>query len=368
MARARRGSGSIRQRPDGRWEIREFRDGRSVSFYGETLSAARAKSAAAKRQGRSASGGTLADWLAEYLTGEQGRLRPQTWAGYETKLRVHVLPHLGHVRLTQLHERHFVGLAATITRPTGPLSETSAHHVITILGTALRAAQSRGLVSRVPAYKAPRMRHRPKHTLSREEAGRVIEVAQGHPLGAAYILALTIGARSGEIRALRWKDLDLVAGTVTIVSSVVIGYSKGQEIDDPKTAAARRTVRIPPVAVEALKALPAEGELVFGGDRPLRAHRFLRAGIFEAAGLPPMPFHDLRHTAATHMLEDGVPAHVVAKVLGHAHVGVTLGIYAHVTPAMLSSATEAMAARYPIRVVGKELGQDESLDQKIVGK
>jgi len=65
------------------------------------------------------------------------------------------------------------------------------------------------------------------------------------------------------------------------------------------------------------------------------------------AGLPPMPFHDVRHTAATHMLKDGIPPHVVARVLGHANVG--LSIYARVTGATSDAAALAMDVRYSRR-------------------
>jgi integrase len=68
--------------------------------------------------------------------------------------------------------------------------------------------------------------------------------------------------------------------------------------------------------------------------------------LLAEAGLTPMPFHDLHHTAATHMPEDGIPPRVVARVLGHANVEVTLGIHAHVTGAMTDAAPIAMDARY----------------------
>jgi integrase len=112
---------------------------------------------------------------------------------------------------------------------------------------------------------------------------------------------------------------------------------------------------MPDVAAEALRRTPVRGILVFPSIRsggPMLSSALLRQQfrpLLAKAGPPPMPFHDLRHTAATHMLEDGIPPHVVARVLGHANVGVTLGMYEHVTGAMTDAAALAMDARYSTR-------------------
>ena len=204
-------------------------------------------------------------------------------------IRLHLVPHLGHLRLADRREEHLTQLYRRLARPSGPLGETMVHHVHTVLGTGLEAAVRRGAIPRNAAR-----------------------------------------------------------ATVTVTGNLVVGYSGGAERDDPKTAAARRTVRIPEVAAAALRATPRRGILVFPSARsegPMLASTLLRQHfrpLLAKAGLPPMPFHDLRHTAATHVLEDGVPPHVVARVLGHANVGVTLGIYAHVTGAMTDAAALAM--------------------------
>jgi integrase len=147
----------------------------------------------------------------------------------------------------------------------------------------------------------------------------------------------------------------IVILAVTVSGNLVVGYSGGVERDDPKTASARRTVRLPEVAAAALRRTTRTGILVFPSARgggPMLASTLLRQHfrpLLAKAGLPSMPFHDLRHTAATHMLEDGIPPHVVARVPGHANVGVTMGIDAHVTAAMTDAAAMAMDLRYSSR-------------------
>jgi site-specific recombinase XerD len=122
------------------------------------------------------------------------------------------------------------------------------------------------------------------------------------------------------------------------------------------------------VAVEALGRTRREGVLVFVSEaaKPLEAGSlggwYFRP-ILAGAALAPMPV-DIRQTAATYMLEDGMLAHVVARVLGHANAVVTLAIYAHVTAAMTEAAVAAMDARYPVRGTWK--GTVRALRPKLV--
>jgi integrase len=73
--------------------------------------------------------------------------------------------------------------------------------------------------------------------------------------------------------------------------------------------------------------------------------------LLRRAGLPPMPFHHLRHTAITHMIEDGVPLLAVSQMVGHANVATTMQLYGHLTPRMTDKAVAAMNARYPTRTL-----------------
>lgn len=166
--------------------------------------------------------------------------------------------------------------------------------------------------------------------------------------------------RRGEALGLRWCDLDLAAGRAS-VAQTVIAINHQVTIGSPKTAAGRRTVALDAGTVAALRdhrkraaterLLMGEGftdhGLVFcrpdGG--PLHPARFSRTFTEQAerAGLQPIRLHDLRHTWATLALSAGVHPRVAQERLGHATIGITLGIYSHVTEGMQADAAALVA-------------------------
>jgi integrase len=177
-----------------------------------------------------------------------------------------------------------------------------------------------------------------------------------------YVVALTAGLRLGELLALRWRDVDLQAGMLQVRGTLQRAGSD-LVVAEPKTAHSRRQVALATTAVEALRrhrvtqaeerlrlgAAWQDLDLVFsseaGGyidESRLRRNSFWP--LLERAGLPRIRFHDLRHTAATLMLRRGVHPKIVAEMLGHAQVSVTLDLYSHVTPTMQREAAEAMDA------------------------
>ncbi len=153
--------------------------------------------------------------------------------------------------------------------------------------------------------------------------------------------------------ALRWSDVDLGAGTVTVTGTL---DRKVRQRTDPKTNKSRRTV---PLTAQAMGALQVhqvrqdlEGtrgsdDLVFTSargtalyDSNIREHWHR---VSANLGLPSMPWHNLRHSAATIMLAQGVPIEVVSRLFGHASIRITADIYGHVSPETNRQAAEAMA-------------------------
>jgi len=329
-------------------------------FYGKTHKEAKARAeswqkkaaAAPPRALRPSVQLTLAEWLAEWLTATRDQLKPQTWSRYESLARLQLVPVLGGVKLTALHADHIRRLHVALAE--AGLSRTTQHHAHVVLGTALQAATDRGLIAVNPvrAVRAPRMAVREKTILTREEAQRLLRTARGDPYYPLYVLALTTGMRVGELLALRWRDVDLERATLTVNGTVVQTLDGGLAIQEPKTKNARRQVQLSGIAAAALRAIEGRDGLVFpapdGGLMTANAllNRHFRQLVRKAGCLPSATLHDLRHTCATHLLEDGVPAHVVSRMLGHASVAITLSIYAHVTPRLLDAARTAMDARY----------------------
>ena len=186
--------------------------------------------------------------------------------------------------------------------------------------------------------------------------------AQDDRLEALYVLALTTGLRQGELLALRWNGVDLDEGSVQVRGSLQ-RTQDGLIILEPKTAGSRRKVSLTKTAVQALRfhrtrqskerlALGPEWDdrdLVFANavGRPIEVGNLIRRSfvpLLERANLPRIRFHDLRHTAATLLLGQGVHAKIVADMLGHTRISTTLDLYSHVTPTMQREATEALEA------------------------
>jgi integrase len=212
---------------------------------------------------------------------------------------------------------------------------------------------------------APQMHRQEMKVWTARQTRTFLTAVSGVRLAALYTLALSTGMRQGELFGLRWKDVDLSGAKLSVVTAVQRSHSAGTRLAHPKTASGRRTIALTTLgsfnAVEALRSHRVrQGEerqawgaewkdmdLVFtdtlGG--PLRGNNLERrhfGPLMRVAGVPRIRFHDLRHTAATLMIAAGVPVKVVSEMLGHADVGTTLRIYAHVLPNMRRDAADVL--------------------------
>ncbi len=195
----------------------------------------------------------------------------------------------------------------------------------------------------------PRQTKREIVPLSREQVRALLDAAEGDPLEAFYVLAVTTGMRNGELLALQWQDANLEARTLRVRRSLFNGV-----VSPPKTAAGNRTIRLSGMAVASLKehrlaaARERISEWVFSTSKgtPISVHNVHNRSwkpLLRRAGLPATTrMHDLRHTCATLLLSRGVTVKVVSEMLGHASVSITLDTYSHVLPDMQESAARAM--------------------------
>jgi integrase len=170
-----------------------------------------------------------------------------------------------------------------------------------------------------------------------------------------------MGMRRGELLGLRWRDLDLDAGRAQIVQTLIEG-SGAPRLSTPKTDHGRRSVALDPATVAALRAHRKgqaaeqlavgpgyeDNGLVFSREdgAPIWPRTFSRTfdRHVQAAELPSIRLHDLRHTHATLALQAGVHPKVVSERLGHANIGITLDTYSHAVPAMQEDAAARVAA------------------------
>ena len=288
-------------------------------------------------------------------------VRPWTFEGYEVHVRRHVKPLLGHIPLDKVEPLHIQTLMNRKLRE--GLSPKSIRYLRGTLRTALSQAQRWGLVARNSAalVDGPRVERYEIRPFTPEEARTFLMNVKGHRLEALYSVALTLGLRQGEALGLRWQDVDLQLGYLRVEKQLQRIEGKFQLVE-PKTAKSRRTIVMPPSITAALRThrelqaaeLRRQGgernplDLIFtredGGplDGTVVSHQFHR--LLDLAHLEQRRFHDLRHSCATLLLAQGVPARVVMEILGHSQIALTMNTYAHVIPELRRNAAERMEA------------------------
>lgn len=189
---------------------------------------------------------------------------------------------------------------------------------------------------------------------STDEIRKLLTGTKTDRLYSMYLLAITTGMRQGELFGLQWDDIDWKAKTITI-SRQAKDYRGRVELKAPKTAAGIRTISVAPQAMEALSARRRlsvkEKNLaspqVFCTPKGCIIRRTTWGKrtwkpLLEGLGIPHRGAHHLRHTAATMMLSNGVPPHIVAGVLGHETAETVMSIYAHFISRDSSLAAAAM--------------------------
>ena len=307
----------------------------------------------------------LDHYLKEWLAHTRGRVRATTYQGYEYLIRVHAVPALGQVRLSELSPLHFQRLYSSLLDPERHLSAGTVLNLHLVLTQALGQAVRWGICSSNPVKGAqpPRPVRPEPVVVDRALAGRIVEALRGSVIEAPGMLAISTGMRRGEILGLRWADLgpDLQHAQVRRTLHTT---GRGLQFSEPKTRRSRRAVALPEFvrpflerarSEQALRRsrMPAWQDLDLVIDRgdgaPLNPDTLSsRWRLFlKRSGLPHVRFHDLRHAHATLMLLQGVHPKVVSERLGHASVGITLDLYSHVLPSMQQDAVRAFDELFP---------------------
>lgn len=368
MARRGRGEGTIRYRTsDERWEGVITLGGQRKSFYGKSRREVTERIRAAQRdyeQGQFIGDQrqTVEQYLATWLETKRADVKASSHRAYASIVQTHINPIIGKVKLTQLTAQHVQRVVTTCLA--AGLKGKTADQVYGVLHQALRTAERLGLVARDVSARVdrPRIDTYEMRPFSPEEANAFLDVARGHWLEPLFRLALTTGMREGELLALRWREVDVHGRRLSVVATQV--WRGGEPIyTQPKTKRSRRQIAFPPEMAAALiahrhqqrrwrlAAGPAwqgerYGDPVFSDELgfPLRSRRvadnFKR--LLRTGGLPDIRFHDLRHTCATLLLGRGVHPKVVAELLGHSTVNITLDRYSHVLPHMQDDAARAI--------------------------
>ncbi len=303
---------------------------------------------------------TLAGYLNRWLEASiRGSVSKSTFERYEQLSRVHIAPMIGKVELKKLTPAHVQGLYRAKLEE--GLAERTVRYIHATLRKALSQAVKWQLVPRnvADAATAPRPRKREMMAFDREQARTFLDAARGDRFEALYILAVATGMRQGELLGLKWADLDLKKGTLSVRRSLRVDKD-GAHFTEGKRDRSRRRIELGAGTVGALRAhrkrqleervryadLWEDHDLVFcqKDGRPVRRWNLEREfyKLLKHAGLPKITFHGLRHTCASLMLLNNTPAKVVSEMLGHADVAFTLKVYSHVLPGMQRSAADGM--------------------------
>ena len=324
----------------------------------------------------------LGDYLGEWAAGL--RLAPSTIASYRKNIRLHIAPALGAVPLSALTTEQVARFYRDLEksgrkdhREGEGLSPRTVRYIHTILSAALKEAAETHRIAHNPAAgksakppTATQAKAPETHPWTASQLAAFLGWANGHADNFAlwHVLAYT-GARRGEALALRWRYVDLEAGTVRIQKSAgmvrVAGESAGVVEGDTKSGKPR-IVDLDEGTVAVLRArkrergalalqLARDDALVFGdlegGHRnPEHVSRQFGRDVdrcraeLGAEAVPVIRLHDLRHTHATLLLLAREPVHVVSQRLGHASPVVTMTVYAHVLPGSQREAAGRFAA------------------------
>ncbi|MGB0681475.1 MAG: site-specific integrase [Magnetovibrionaceae bacterium] len=367
MKRRQRGSGGIREKRSGVWELKfdlspdpltGKRRTRYATFKGSKIGA----QAELRRRLREVDTGeyadsakvTLKDFLGRWLDHIATKVAPKTFERYEQLITNNINPALGSVKLSNLKAVNIDQAWSKLMQDgrldgKGGLSAQTVQHCHRLLKQTLDQAVRWQLLNRNPAdaVEPPRVPRNAPTVLDVDQTVVLLEAIRDTQFYMPTLIALTTGLRRGEVLALTWGQINLDQRTLVVSRSVEQTKKGGIRIKEPKSKKARQVI-IPSILEGELRQhrkVQAEQLLKLGvrqdqgtpvccrGDGSLLNPEDLSRRFPEAvvrAGLPRVTFHQLRHSHATQLLLSGVHPKVAQERLGHSSIGITMDLYSHV--------------------------------------
>lgn len=295
----------------------------------------------------------FSDWAGECFDSRLN-IRGATRARDESLLRNHVLPAFGDTPLGRVSRADVQGWVRDLSdRGVGDrkLAPRTVRECYRVLGGIMAAAVEQRLIAERPCRKValPRVDRQERRFLSPDEVEQLIQAVPALHRALVYSAAY-LGCRWEELAGLKRSRLDLLRKQVRIAASIERVAGTYRYVEETKSAAARRTLRLPDFLVEVLarhlETAPS-AEWVF----PARQGGHLRYDNFrvrvwdpavDRAGLAPLTFHELRHTAAAVAINEGVDPLQLQRRLGHKDIATTLGVYGHLWPNREDELVEAL--------------------------
>ncbi|WP_206093763.1 site-specific integrase [Paludifilum halophilum] len=312
---------------------------------------------------------TLADYLNRWLN-DYARINcsPRTLEGYEYIIEKHLIPDLGNITLDKLKPmdlQNYYGNKLINGRKdgSGGLSPRSVLHHHRVLHEALEYAVRWQVIAINPAKAAtpPKPQKAQVNVLNKEEIHQLLTASKGTPYYEPIFFAVNTGMRRGEIFGLRWKDINFENNIISVRQTLQRLKSEGLKFrDTTKTDGSRRTIFVSESVIDMLKKLKTKQaknkikagpyyknyDLVFAKNdgSPIDVDYFSKAFglLIKRINLPHIRFHDLRHTHATLLLQQGEHPKVVSERLGHSTIAITMDTYSHVMPNMQKEAAQKL--------------------------
>lgn len=377
------GDGTMRKRPDGRWEGRssigidpETGKQQQRSVYAKTEKELRSKMKSALKeweerkslprlpaeQEKITFGEWLDIWLNDY---KKNSVRPSTYISYQNAIENHIKPAMGKIKLRELRPEQIQRFLNTQQKSGNAktdhegLASWTVLKLKNVINGSLKQALRGGLILRNPteAIIPPKLQQKDIRILSVDEQEKFMQALEGHRLETFFKLALATGMRRGELLALTWDNVDFDNRTISILHSASrqLNHETGKTeivLIDPKTQTSRRQIPMLSSVASILARHYARQQsekrsfgkgynpnnLVFCSNvgtflEPRRINTTLEK-LIKKAEIEPINFHALRHTFATRAMENGIHPKIVQSLLGHANYYLTMDVYTHVLPSV----------------------------------
>lgn len=302
---------------------------------------------------------TVAEFLPQYFEAKKSDFSPTTYEGYKNLINTYLLPTVGHMKLTDVTPYHMQKIINQMQntpikgKTNGNLLKgSSVVRYFNAIKSVFTMAYKQRLIpsnpTRTELLNFPKVQKTEIQTFSKEEVIQLVTLSDKEPLKyrALLILDLVSGFRRGELVALRWKDVDLINGFVSVNFSAYKITGEPQKIKEPKTDGSKRTIAIPQSCVDILKKWKAQqaemrlkmGSLWIEGDWVFTRENGTMMSIYspwkwlntflKRNSIPHKKWHALRHTSATLLVAEGVDVKTVGNRLGHSQLSTT-NIYVH---------------------------------------
>lgn len=301
----------------------------------------------------------VSEWLDEWISLYLPNIEETTRIGYKTKINNYIIPALGDIYIQSLRAEHVQKMVNDmIARGLSPKNIRDTYNNI-------NAAMKKAVILRMIPFNPcegvvlPKLKRYKAKVYNIQMIHHLLNVATNTDMYLPILLCVTAGLRRGELLALRWDNIDFKNSTLQVRSNMVRG-EKDFIIKSPKTEAGIRDIRLGDEVMAVLRQERTrymEDLFSKGADfqnlnfvirqedgSPLRPDSMSQKWrrFIEDNNLPPIRFHDLRHSNATALIQAGVNPRVVQQRLGHSDVNITLNTYTHVLPEMDIDAAEKL--------------------------